>query len=420
MLPRIVKTFGGRCMEHRNYNASILSTSSKLFSNKKIEDKKIQKNKIPLTKPTTSQLMSSKYFSSLPSADANESQPPTITEMTEFMAVFPNLVKDLTTFVHKYDLTDASEWLCRAVLYNVPKGKRNRGLLAVSAYKTLISEQMNGQVPDSDDMRRAQYLGWCVEMLQAVFLIADDIMDHSATRRGVPCWYKVPDVGMIAINDSLMIENAIYYVLKEQFGHTDYYMELVELYHEAMMVTTIGESLDLQTASMHIDDFTRTRYTSIVHNKTAFYSFYLPVASAMLMTGFKDPELYRKVKDILYEIGHFFQVQDDILDCYGDPKITGKIGTDIQENKCCWLSVTCMELATPEHKEIMRECYGHNAPEKVAAVRRVYDELELTQLFACYEEDSFKVIKEKIENLPNSISQSIFYQIMDKIYRRDH
>lgn len=119
-----------------------------------------------------------------------------------------------------------------------------------------------------------------------MFLITDDIMDQSTTRRGQPCWYKLEDVGMIAINDSIMIENCIYYILKKTFDKTDYYIQLVELFHEAMMITSIGQSLDLQAAKNDVNAFTMEGYKSIVHHKTAFYTFYLPVALAMHMAGY--------------------------------------------------------------------------------------------------------------------------------------
>lgn len=59
-------------------------------------------------------------------------------------------------------------------------------------------------------------------------------------------------------------------------------------------------------------------------------------------------------------MGHFFQVQDDFLDCFGNPDVTGKIGTDIQDNKCTWLAALCMQRATESQKQIMRDCYGKN------------------------------------------------------------
>jgi farnesyl diphosphate synthase len=40
-----------------------------------------------------------------------------------------------------------------------------------------------------DLMFKAQVVGWCIEWLQAAFLVWDDIMDESVTRRGQPCWY---------------------------------------------------------------------------------------------------------------------------------------------------------------------------------------------------------------------------------------
>jgi anthranilate synthase component 1 len=88
--------------------------------------------------------------------------------------------------------------------------------------------------------------------------------------------------------------------------------------------------------------FTIERYTSIVKYKTAFYSFYLPVALGMIVSGIKDRKHYDKAREILMIMGEYFQVQDDFLDCYGTPEVIGKIGTDIQDNKCSWLVVQAL------------------------------------------------------------------------------
>ena len=57
-------------------------------------------------------------------------------------------------------------------------------------------------------------------------------MDHSITRRGQPCWYRVPGVGDIAVNDAFMLEGAIYHLLKKHFREEPYYVHLLELFHD--------------------------------------------------------------------------------------------------------------------------------------------------------------------------------------------
>lgn len=74
------------------------------------------------------------------------------------------------------------------------------------------------------------------------------MMDQSITRRSQPCWYRVGDVGNIAINDSFMLEAAIYRLLKTHFRGESYYVDLLEIFHETTYQTEMGQLIDLITA----------------------------------------------------------------------------------------------------------------------------------------------------------------------------
>ncbi|XP_066249215.1 farnesyl pyrophosphate synthase-like [Euwallacea similis] len=337
----------------------------------------------------------------------------------DFMALFPDIVRELTEVGRNPELPDVMKRFAKVLQYNTPNGKKNRGLIAISSYKIL--EDPAKLTPEN--IKLISILGWCIEMLHTHFLIIDDIMDDSEFRRGFLCWYRKPGIGLGAINDSLMIGNAVFLLIKKYFREHPMYVPLMELFHDVTLRTTLGQSLDSMCLDSNgkpkLEMFTMSRYTSIVKYKTAYYSFQLPVAVAMYLAGMDDPEQHRQVRTIFVEMGQFFQIQDDFLDCFGDPDVTGKTGTDIQSGKCSWLAVMALQRASPAQRKIMEEHYGRSDPESVTAVKNLYEALSLPNTYAIYEEENYNLIKTHIQQISKGLRHDLFFNIMEKLYTRE-
>ncbi|XP_019851306.1 PREDICTED: farnesyl pyrophosphate synthase-like [Amphimedon queenslandica] len=338
-----------------------------------------------------------------------------------FLDLFPLLVEELTKEGQdSHQILDALKHLKEVLQYNVPHGKLNRGLMVIGSLCHLLGLEL--MTPELEN--KAIALGWCIEWLQAFFLVADDIMDQSLTRRGQPCWYKKTGIGLVAINDSFLIEGTLYLILKNHFKSEPYYINIMELFHEITYQTEMGQCLDLITSpagdSVDLNSFTIERYNAIVKYKTAFYSFYLPVALAMHMAGISDERSHTAAKNILLVMGEFFQIQDDYLDCYGDPKVTGKVGTDIEESKCSWLIVQALKRANADQRKTLEECYGKNDPSCVKIVKEVYTDLKLEEVYREYEEESYKKLMDTIkeELVGTKLPSGMFHEFAERIYKR--
>lgn len=320
-----------------------------------------------------------------------------------------------------YEMPDeAVTWIEEMINYTVTGGKMNRGLALVQVVNEFAKQNGNNK-PSNKERIQACALGWCIEFLQAFFLVADDVMDDSITRRGQPCWYRRDEVQLIAINDAFILETCVYKILKRYFGDESYYNQLLDLMIETTRQTEFGQLLDLtsqrQDGKIDLDRFTLERYSMIVKYKTAFYSFYLPVAGGMIMAGITDQKLYDTARTILCDMGEYFQVQDDYLDCYGDYETIGKIGTDIQDNKCGWLVVKALEICNSKQRRILENNYGVDNQTKIKAVKNLYKELDIESIYMDYEEESFERLRNLIDNV-EGMPKGVFEFLLKKIYKR--
>lgn len=342
----------------------------------------------------------------------------------KFLAVYPMLRNEMLEHMAQQNEMpqEAIDW-CRTMMdYNVPGGKLNRGVTVVAVHRTLVKANSNRELTDTE-VARASVLGWAIEFLQAFFLVADDVMDASETRRGQPCWYKLPHVKNIAINDSFLLESYVFTMLKQHFGKEEYYIDLLELFLQVIQKTEFGQLLDLTSQEEGSDKgidltrFTLERYQKIVKYKTAFYTFYLPVAIGMITSRVQEEEAYVLARDICCQMGEYFQIQDDYLDCYGDPEVIGKVGTDIQDNKCSWLVIQALDRVTPEQRKILEDNYGQWDGAKVANVKALYNELNLVKVFEDYEERSYQSIHEALDKV-TLMPRDVFELLLKKIYKR--
>uniref|UniRef100_A0A8C4WVY7 Farnesyl pyrophosphate synthase n=1 Tax=Eptatretus burgeri TaxID=7764 RepID=A0A8C4WVY7_EPTBU len=259
--------------------------------------------------------------------------------------------------------------------YNLTGGKKNRGLSVIASYRQLASPSQQTE----DNITNAMIIGLCVEL---------------------------EGVGLFAINDSFLLKSMIYELLKKYCTEKPFYVNVLELFFQVSYKTELGQALDLLTAQpnkIDFSSFTEERYEAIAKYKTAFYSFYLPIAASMYMVGIVSKEAHASAEAILLEMGQFFQIQDDYLDCFGEPEVTGKVGTDIEDNKCSWLIVQALKMVTPEQRTLLEENYGCQDPEKVACVKAVYAELNLQTVYQQYEEKSYARLMSLVDHHSTSL-----------------
>ncbi|KAE8384260.1 isoprenoid synthase domain-containing protein [Aspergillus alliaceus] len=299
-------------------------------------------------------------------------------------AAFTDIIQDVTDHLSQIGVpSEGIERLSQCILANTQGGNVLRGRTVVDTGFIL-----NGHSLSREETQELMTLGCLIEIFNAAYLIWDDIMDDSQTRHGQICWYRREGVGMMAVNDACLLKSTIFVILRRRFRNHPAYLELLELFFEASLRTELGQHQDLMASEklLRLDQLTWNKYEFISAFKTAYYTFYVPLAIPMIYLRLDTPRKLNKLYRISVLLGLLFQSRDDFLDVYGDPEITGKVGTDIQDHKWTWLLMEALKHCSAEERAILQSAYGSQDNQNISKVRMLFEHLSLPKLFREWDE----------------------------------
>lgn len=215
------------------------------------------------------------------------------------------------------------------------------------------------------------------EIFHNFTLVHDDIMDQAPLRRGMETVYHKWNSDIALLSGDTMLIKAFQYVLatKKEYSHEVF----AELCKVALEVCE-GQQYDLNFETQ--DDVTLDAYLEMIRLKTAVLLGSVLKIGA-IVAGANDKN-QKAIYDFGINLGLAFQLQDDILDCYSDVNVFGKMtGGDISDNKKTYLYLKALELASEDDRNHLLNLFkmpkGRNE-EKIQAVLNIYDKYNVKNI----------------------------------------
>ncbi|CAK1584371.1 unnamed protein product [Parnassius mnemosyne] len=260
--------------------------------------------------------------------------------------------------------------------------------------------------------------------VQTYFFFWDDFEDGGRIRCGKPCWHLRPDTGSLALNDACIMRSFIEELVRQNFT-AELCDNILRIYNGIYFIGAIGQYLDTIAArSNNYDNFTREQYNATNVMKSSFFSVKSPILLGLALANKLSEESCNHVDNVCDDIGVLVQIHNDLIDVFNiDGSVTGKNGTDIQERKCSWVAVAVLEKCNTEQRRIFEENYGSWDPKKIDSIRKLYEELDILQLYKQEEKARYETFLKKVNALPKNATPSadFFYKFYDlfQTYTRD-
>ncbi len=261
---------------------------------------------------------------------------------------------------------------CPASLYDPIKyvlslgGKRIRPVLMLLAYNLY-----------KEDPERILMQAVGLETYHNYTLLHDDLMDNADLRRGHETVHKRWDANKAILSGDSMLVLAYQRMQQCDARHLQ---AVLDVFTETALEIGEGQEYDMTFETRN--DVTEDEYIEMIRLKTSVLLACAVKIGAILADA--SDEDVKNLYKFGEQLGLAFQLQDDLLDVYGDPKVFGKaIGGDITSNKKTYMLINAVNRANPEQRRELERWIGardFDRQEKVAAVTALYDQIGIRQL----------------------------------------
>lgn len=286
-------------------------------------------------------------------------------------------------------------------------GKRMRPVLVLMA-----SEMVGG------DWRKALRPALGVELFHNFTLLHDDIMDEAPLRRGMPTVYQKYNANIAILSGDVMYTIACQQVAEVP---AEVLKPVLDVFHKTAIEVCEGQQYDLNfetQTNVSIDD-----YVKMISLKTAV----LLAGSLQIgaLVGGADPMVAKGLYEVGFHLGIAFQLQDDILDTYGDPEKFGKqVGGDIIQNKKTYLLLQAFLLANSDQQKELQQWISASTfepKEKVEAITALYDQLNIRHIAEQARDEHFEKAMQMLDSLAiTPTNKSPLIALAERLLNRDH
>lgn len=236
-----------------------------------------------------------------------------------------------------------------------------------------------------------------IETFHNFTLLHDDLMDRSPLRRGQPTVYTKWDENTAILSGDTMFALAWRYFLRQS---TPKLQEILQCFNETAIEVCEGQQKDMNFERMGLANVSIDNYMDMIRQKTAVL-----LAGALkigaLYAGAPADEVERLYAFGIH-LGLAFQMQDDLLDGYGDTAVFGKkTGQDIRDNKISFLPLTALKNANEEQRKELLALFAAkdnmDEEEKVRRVLALYQAMNLKNAIEKAIADEFETARKELD-----------------------